>query len=94
MTKEEALAKLEEVGTIYLEVSDGPEIPYEEELSILGVDTDAIYRSLRQMDYYTMSIKMDGEYHHAEDLAEERDAIQKEWDKAELEEYGIYYELD
>ena len=91
--REEAIEKIkaffENNHVLRFSYEDG--IDCEEELIILGVDTNAIERSLRQIDYYTCSIKYDDEYHLAEELQEEVKKIHGIMSEADL---GIDYEIN
>lgn len=86
MNKKEAIKRLKEHGTILMSYNDG--IECEEELEAIGVDLGVIEGALKMIDYYTLSIELDGEYHLEGELEEEHEKIREY-----LDGFDIDYEL-
>jgi hypothetical protein len=84
MTREEAIERLKENGTIRLSNDDG--IDCREELIAIGVDIKLVESALHRLDYLSCSIKYDGEYHLGEELEEEDSKL-----KDHLEKFGVWH---
>ena len=84
MTREEAIERLKENGTIRLSNDDG--IDCREELIAIGVDIELVESALFQLDYLSCSIKYDGEYHLGEELEEEDSKL-----RDHLEKFGVWH---
>jgi len=87
MTREEAIERLKENGTIRLSNDDG--IDCREELIAIGVDIELVESALFQLDYLSCSIKYDGEYHLGKELEKEERKLRNH-----LDEFGADYEID
>ena len=87
MTREEAIERLKENGTIRLSNDDG--IDCREELIAIGVDIELVESALFQLDYLSRSIKYDGETHLGKELEEEERKLRNH-----LDEFGADYEID
>ena len=84
MTREEAIERLKENGTIRLSNDDG--IDCREELIAIGVDIELVESALFQLDYLSCSIKYDGEYHLGKELEEEDSKL-----RDHLEKFGVWH---
>jgi len=87
MTREEAIERLKENGTIRLSNDDG--IDCREELIAIGVDIKLVESALFQLDYLSCSIKYDKEYHLGKELEKEERKLRNH-----LDEFGADYEID
>ena len=87
MTREEAIERLKENGTLRLSNDDG--IDCREELIAIGVDIELVESALFQLDYLSRSIKYDGETHLGKELEEEERKLRNH-----LDEFGADYEID
>ena len=87
MTREEAIERLKENGTLRLSNDDG--IDCREELIAIGVDIELVESALFQLDYLSCSIKYDGEYHLGKELEKEERKLRNH-----LDEFGADYEID
>jgi hypothetical protein len=74
---------IQDHGTIKLSYDHG--IDCEDELLLMGVDTCFVKQCLKQIDYYSCSIKYDGEYHLGKDLDKKDKKLRKHLDKFEFE---------
>ena len=86
MTREEAIERLKENGTLRLSNDDG--IDCREELIAIGVDIELVESALFQLDYLSRSIKYDGETHLGKELEEEERKLRNH-----LDEFGADYEI-
>jgi len=87
MTREEAIERLKENGTLRLSNDDG--IDCREELIAIGVDIELVESALFQLDYLSCSIKYDKEYHLGKELEKEERKLRNH-----LDEFGADYEID
>jgi hypothetical protein len=87
MTREEAIERLKENGTLRLSNDDG--IDCREELIAIGVDIKLVESALFQLDYLSCSIKYDKEYHLGKELEKEERKLRNH-----LDEFGADYEID
>jgi hypothetical protein len=91
MTREEAIERLKENGTLRLSNDDG--IDCREELIAIGVDIKLVESALFQLDYLSCCIKYDGEYHLGGELEEEDSKLRDHLDEF-LDEFEVDYEID
>jgi hypothetical protein len=84
MTREEAIERLKENGTLRLSNDDG--IDCREELIAIGVDIKLVESALFRLDYLSCSIKYDGEYHLGGELEEEASEL-----RDHLEKFGVWH---